>query len=136
MTQYNKPLPEVTILTEPFWEGTKQHELRLQRCDNCLVYRFTPKDVCPMCASVQTTWVPVSGAGAVYSYSVVHRGPGPGFQEDAPYIVVMVDLAEGPRIPEPYDGMRARRYAGWYARDGRPSEDVTPEVTLYKFRPI
>ena len=134
MTQYNKPLPEVTILTDPFWEGTKQHELRLQLCDDCPAYRFTPKDVCPACASVNATWTAVSGAGTVYSYSVVHRGPGPAFQEDAPYIVVLVDLAEGPRILshmtecEPDD-----------MKIGMPVnvvfEDVTPEVTLYKFRP-
>ena len=71
----------------------------------------------------------------MYSYSVVHRGPGPAFQEDAPYIVVMVHLAEGPHILshltecEPDD-----------VRIGMPVmvvfEDVTPEVTLYKFRPI
>ena len=134
MTQYNKPLPEVTILTEPFWNGTKQHELRLQLCDDCPSYRFTPKDVCRDCASVNATWVPVSGTGTVYSYSVVHRGPSPAFTEDGPYIVVMVDLAEGPRILshmtdcEPEDmkiGMAVNVVF----------EDVTPEVTLYKFRP-
>ena len=134
MTQYNKPLPEVTLLTDPFWEGTKKHELRLQLCDDCPEYRFTPKDVCPTCTSVNATWTPVSGAGTVYSYSVVHRGPGPAFQEDAPYIVVMVDLAEGPRILSHMTGCEPEDM-----KIGMPVtvvfEDVTPEVTLYKFRP-
>ena len=134
MTQYNKPLPEVTILTEPFWEGTKRHELLLQLCDDCPSYRFTPKDVCQDCASVNATWTPVSGAGTVYSYSVVHRGPGPAFQEDAPYIVVMVDLAEGPRMLSHMTGCEPEDM-----KIGMPVnvvfEDVTLEVTLYKFRP-
>ena len=26
MTQYNKPLPEITLLTEPFWQGIKDHQ--------------------------------------------------------------------------------------------------------------
>ena len=135
MTQYNKPLPEITLLTEPFWEGLKQRELRLQRCDDCPAYRFTPKDVCPACSSVKATWTPVSGAGSVYSYSVVHRGPGPAFQEDAPYIVVMVELAEGPRILSHMTGCEPEDM-----QIGMPVmvvfEDVTPEVTLYKFRPL
>ena len=134
MTQYNKPLPEITLLNEPFWEGTKAHELRLQLCDDCPSYRFTPKDVCADCASVNATWTPVSGAGTVYSYSVVHRGPGPGFQEDAPYIVVMVDLAEGPRMLSHMTGCEPDDM-----KIGMPVtvvfEDVTPEITLYKFKP-
>ncbi len=134
MTQYNKPLPEITLLNEPFWEGTKAHELRLQLCDDCPEYRFTPKDVCSTCSSVNATWTPVSGDGTVYSYSVVHRGPGPAFQEDAPYIVVMVDLAEGPRILSHMTGCEPEDM-----KIGMPVtvvfEDVTPEITLYKFRP-
>lgn len=98
MVQYNKPLPEITLLTEPFWQGTKEHQLRLQRCDDCGTFRFTPKEVCPSCASVQATWTPVSGAGTVYSYSTVYRGTGSAFQEDLPFVVVMVELKEGPRV--------------------------------------
>ena len=134
MTQYNKPLPEITLLTESFWQGTKEHQLRLQRCDDCGAFRFIPKEVCPSCASVQATWTPVSGAGTVYSYSTVYRGTGQAFQEDLPFIVVMVELAEGPRVIS-------------HLIDCAPDqvqidmpvtvvfEDVTPEVSLYKFRP-
>ena len=134
MTQYNKPLPEITLLTEPFWQGTKEHQLRLQRCDDCGAFRFIPKEVCPSCASVQATWTPVNGNGKVYSYSTVYRGTGSAFQEDLPFIVVMVELAEGPRMIS-------------HLIDCAPDqvqidmpvavvfEEATPEVTLYKFRP-
>ena len=37
-----------------------------------------------------------SGQGTIYSYTVVHRAP-PGFA-DAPYVVALVELAEGPRM--------------------------------------
>jgi len=33
----------------------------------------------------------------VYSYTVVHNAP-PDFQSDAPYVVALVDLEEGPRM--------------------------------------
>ena len=135
MTQYNKPLPEITLLTEPFWQGTKEHQLQLQRCDDCGTFRFIPKEVCPSCASVLATWTPVSGAGIVYSYSTVYRGPGPAFQEDVPYIVVMVELAEGPHIMS-----HLIDCAPDQVQIGMPVavvfEDATPEVSLYKFRPV
>ena len=134
MTQYNKPLPEITLLTEPFWQGAKEHQLRLQRCDGCGAFRFIPKEVCPSCASVLATWTPVSGVGNVYSYSTVHRGTGAAFQEDLPFIVVMVELIEGPRIIS-----HLIDCAPDQVQIGMPVvvvfEDVTTEVSLYKFRP-
>ena len=134
MTQYNKPLPEITLLTEPFWQGTTEHQLRLQRCDDCGTFRFIPKEVCPNCTSVQATWTPVSGAGEVYSYSTVYRGTPQAFQEDVPYIVVMVELSEGPRIIS-----HLIDCAPDQVQIGMPVtvvfEDATPEMSLYKFRP-
>ena len=134
MTEYNKPLPEITLLNEPFWEGTKQHKLLLQKCDDCSAFRFTPKEVCPNCTSVSATWTEVSGSGTIYSYSTVHRGPSAGFQEDAPYSVVMVQLAEGPRIIShvidcsPDDVTIGMAVSVVF-------EDINPDITLYKFRP-
>jgi uncharacterized OB-fold protein len=48
---------------------------------------------CPACLSEDWEWVASSGRGTVYSYTVVHRPPGPGFT--APYVVAIVDLDEG-----------------------------------------
>lgn len=134
MTQNNRPLPEITLLTEPFWQGTTEHELRLQQCNDCGAFRFIPKEVCPRCASVRATWTPTSGEGVVYSYSTVFRGPGPAFQRDAPYIVVMVELAEGPHVISHLVNCTPEQ-----VRIGMPVtvvfEDVNPEVSLYRFRP-
>jgi uncharacterized OB-fold protein len=34
----------------------------------------------------------------LYTWSVVHRNDLPGFRERTPYVVAVVDLAEGPRM--------------------------------------
>jgi DUF35 OB-fold domain, acyl-CoA-associated len=34
----------------------------------------------------------------VYSYTVVHRAPGPAFAAEVPYVVAVVELAEGPHL--------------------------------------
>ena len=49
--------------------------------------------VCPWCRSGDWTYRPSGGRGAVYSYTVVHRPPEPGFE--APYVPAIVDMEEG-----------------------------------------
>jgi hypothetical protein len=134
MTTYQKPLPPITTLTAPFWKGVKEHRLLLQRCNDCGKFRFTPKEVCPHCASVDATWTPVSGRGKVYTYTIVHRAPNPVWQAEAPYVIAHVELDEGVRIGSNLIGCPVDQ-----VRIGMPVrvvyEDVTPEVSLFKFRP-
>lgn len=39
----------------------------------------------------------MSGAGTVYTFSVVHKAAAPGFAEATPYVIAWIDLAEGAR---------------------------------------
>ena len=92
-----RPRPHIDSDTRPFWEGTRQGELRIQRCRDCGNVIFYPRSVCPKCMSDDIEWFKASGAGVIYSFVVVHRAP-PGFQDDVPYVVALIDLAEGPRL--------------------------------------
>ena len=38
-----------------------------------------------------------AGTGHVHSFTVVHRAPG-AYRDEAPYVVALVDLAEGVRL--------------------------------------
>jgi uncharacterized OB-fold protein len=40
----------------------------------------------------------MSGRAKVYSFIVVHRPTHPAFFDDAPYLVAIVELEEGPRL--------------------------------------
>ena len=53
------PLPDLGNLPdyeEGFWEGTRSHELRLQQCDDCEVFRHLPTPMCPHCHSIGYSW--------------------------------------------------------------------------------
>jgi uncharacterized protein len=77
----------------------------------------------------------VSGEGTLHTYVISHR-PAPGFEDDAPYVIAIVKLAEGPHLmtglvnvePKP-ENLPA----------GLPLvvafEDVTDTVTLPRFQP-
>ena len=57
-----------------------------------------PRESCPACGSFEWTWERSSGKGRVFSWTVVHRALHPGFTEDLPYAVVIIELDEGVRL--------------------------------------
>lgn len=85
-------VPEHGPLTAPFWEAAARGELVRPVCGDCGRSFFTPQVCCPFCLSEMWSYVPSSGRGVVYSATVAHRAPLPGFE--APYQVAIVDLQE------------------------------------------
>ena len=90
-----RPIPQPDDATAPYWEGCREGELRMQRCQPCGHLRFPPRPMCPRCQSLDSGWVPVSGRGQVYSWVVCHAPLLPAFQERAPLTVLLVELEEG-----------------------------------------
>jgi uncharacterized OB-fold protein len=82
----------------PFWQYAAQGELRVQACADCGELRFPPRPCCPHCQSFATEWRLTSGQGRVWSYVLPHPPLLPDYAELAPYNVVVVELAEAPRI--------------------------------------
>ncbi len=134
MADYKKPLPRPTAASLPFWEAAKRHELQIQSCSNCGAPIFYPREVCPECLSADLQWIKVSGKGAVYSYTIAQAPTHPAFADDVPYVIAIVELAEGPHLTTNITGCKPEE-----VRVGMPVaatfDDVTPEMTLVKFRP-
>lgn len=133
---YSKPLPAVDADGRPFWDYCRQHELRAQRCRGCGRFRWPPRGVCPRCHSWECDWQLLDGRGTVASFVVVHRAP-PAFAADVPYVIAQVDL-DGTSgcvrmtsnvVDCPWEEVRVGMKVAVVF------EDVTPEFTLFKFRP-
>lgn len=128
-----RPLPQATPETKEYWEGLKRHELRIQRCSDCSQFYFFPRPFCPNCQSQNVEWQTVSGKGKLHSYVIAHRGH-PAF--DAPYVIAMVQLDEGPKMMTNIVGVDDP------TGDSLPAdapveivyEDVNENVTLPKFK--
>lgn len=95
-TPYLKPLPDITEQSRPFWDGLQQRRFLVPRCNSCGDYNWVPYPACRSCLSEDQSWVPVSGEATIYSYTVVHRGPGV-FQDEVPYVIALAQLVERPR---------------------------------------
>jgi len=92
------PEPIVNADSEVYWSAAKEGRLVLQKCRDCGHLDFMPRHVCPKCWSEAKEWQDADGAGTVHSFSIVHRAPLPAFRDDVPYVVALIDLAEGPRM--------------------------------------
>ncbi|WP_408899326.1 Zn-ribbon domain-containing OB-fold protein [Nocardioides sp. R1-1] len=79
-----------------FFEGTAQHELRIQKCNQCGVLRHPPGPACPDCGAFDRGHVVARGEGTVFSYLVHHAPQVPGKQ--LPLVIALVDLDEGVRM--------------------------------------
>lgn len=96
-----KPLPEITPITQPFWEAAAKRKLVMQRCGDCQSWVWCPRPACVECGSEKLLWTPVSGRGKVFAFTVIREVVGRalrGFAKDIPYVTAWIDLEEGPRI--------------------------------------
>jgi uncharacterized OB-fold protein len=91
----NRPLPQATAESRPFWDGCAAGELRFQRCRHCGKSQFIPRTLCEKCQHADLEWHVASGLGRILSFTVVYRAPTPAFREDLPYVIALVDLDEG-----------------------------------------
>ena len=66
------------------------------RCPKCNWSDFFETKTCPRCRS-ELREVLLSGRGKIATFTVI-RYPPEGFENDAPYIVALVDLENGPRV--------------------------------------
>jgi hypothetical protein len=134
VSEYRKPLPRIDEESRGHWEALVRHELYVQGCGACGLLRFPPRAVCTGCLSSAVAWVRASGRGTVYSFTVIHQNQAPGFREAVPYVLAIVALEEGPRLMTNVVGCAPED-----VRIGLPVvvefDDVTPEMTLAKFRP-
>ena len=93
-----KPLPHPSPESLPFWEGAAAKKLMLPRCNVCRRFWFPPSQRCRHCLSDDFAWRESAGVGRIYSFVVYHRVYHPGFENDVPYVVAIVELDEGPRL--------------------------------------
>ncbi|MCC6763254.1 MAG: Zn-ribbon domain-containing OB-fold protein [Deltaproteobacteria bacterium] len=128
-----RPLPEHEGDLAPFLAAAREHRLVVQRCDGCGMLRFPPRELCSGCLSTAASWREVSGRGEIFSFNVMHQVYHPAFAREVPYAVVVIKLAEGPKITSNLVNYPVDRI-----RIGMPVEvvfeDVSADVTLPKFR--
>lgn len=83
--------PTLNPEIEPFFAAAALGRLMLKRCLDCGETHFYPRAHCPFCFGANTEWLPASGRGEIYSFTILRRAP-------VPYAAAYVALAEGPKV--------------------------------------
>ena len=90
-----RPVPQPTLLTEQYWKGGADGELRMCSCVRCDALIHPPAPACRWCGGTETGTTVVSGYGTVVGVTVNWHQWDPAFEP--PYVVATVALDEDPR---------------------------------------
>lgn len=125
-----------------FWRNIKsRYNLIGTRCLNCGNTYFPPRNFCPKCRRMSKLEdLKFKGTGEVVTYTIIHNPP-EGFDTQAPYIMAIVKLDEGPRfttqivdcdLDEIHIGMRVKKVFRKIQEDG----DAGLIHYGFKFKPM
>lgn len=95
---FQKPLPEPTHISAPFWEALQKHRIEIQQCGSCAHWVFYPRNHCPGCFSDDLHWKEVSGEAELLTYTITHIPTLPEFADAMPQMLAVVKLKEGPHM--------------------------------------
>lgn len=93
-----RPSPESTELTRPYWQAAAEERLVMPKCGACGHVSFPPRQWCPECFSGDLQWVEASGRATLLSFSKVYLDPFDGYADTLPYVLAVVQLEEGPQL--------------------------------------
>jgi uncharacterized OB-fold protein len=90
------PRPDPTDSDDvQFWAALQNGTLCIQQCASCATLRHPPRPQCARCGETRHEWRSVSGAGEVWSFTVIYPPTLPAFADRTPYNAVVVRLDEG-----------------------------------------
>lgn len=129
----DKPLPVPTPVSQPFWDGLKEHVIRIQYSPSAGTYVFYPRILAPGTLADDLEWREVSGAGTLYTFTVTDRPTAPPWAGSVPQLLAIVELDEGPRMStELVDVDPASLRAGMRVRPVF-CDDPEHDITLLRF---
>jgi uncharacterized protein len=121
--------------TEPFWLATREHRLTIPKCTNCGTFRFPPGPFCHVCRHQEVDQAQISGAGTVYTFTVVRHAVVPSLSDSVPYVIAVIEFDDAPGVrmianivESDVDTVRigSRVEVAW--------DDIDHEVTVPRFR--
>jgi uncharacterized OB-fold protein len=133
----NKPLPEITDQTRPFWTAAKNRKLVLQKCARCGTTHFQPKPWCVECGCRDIPWTEAATTGTIYTFTVSRAVAMnlAGWQDELPVLFALIDLDDGARLYGQVTGATPEtiRIGG---RVEAYFEDISDEAAIPKFRMV
>jgi uncharacterized OB-fold protein len=130
-----KPKPTPSPWTKPYWDASREHRLVLRKCLKCGEVEHPPYLYCTNCHADEHEWINASGKATLVAYAInTYMVPFP-FWADLPYVLAMVDLAEGPRMMTNIVECDHDALKNGMELEVVFDDDTFEDFTLPKFRP-
>ena len=105
-------LPPRPFTAVSFNQYLAEHKLMGTCCPACNATYMPPRAICPTCYADALEWVGLSGLGKLVAFTSIYVGPSAmvaeGYDRNNPYVVGIVELAEGPKTSARILGVDAR----------------------------
>jgi len=88
---------EYKLTFKDYNEALKKNKLLGLKCKECGAITVPPKMVCQKCTSPDMDIIELGGKGKIVTFTTVNVAS-EGRQDEVPYIIVLVELDEGPWI--------------------------------------
>jgi uncharacterized protein len=136
----NRPVPEPTPVSRPFWDGLAQHRIMVQYSPSLQRYVFYPRTLAPGTLADDLEWREIDGAGTLYTFTVARRPTGPPWIDAVPQLLAVVQWDAGPKFSTELISAEGAAIDPDDIRIGMPVRPVfcdLPEdgITLLKYRP-
>jgi uncharacterized protein len=95
---------EQKLYFKDYNEALKQNKILGLKCRSCGAITVPPKMACRQCSSFDMEIIEVKGSGKIRTFTTVFVGA-EGRESEVPYIIVMVELEEGPWIMGNLEGI-------------------------------
>lgn len=92
-------IPRPDELDAEFYKAcVAANALCVQRCQDCGCWTHPARYYCPQCTSSNMAFEKTSGKAFIYSYTVTHYTVEASWKPYLPYVTIVAELEEGPRI--------------------------------------
>jgi uncharacterized OB-fold protein len=95
---------EHKLIFKDYNEALKQNKLLGLKCKDCGAITVPPKMVCGRCAGSEMEIIELKGSGRIKTFTTVFVAA-EGREEEVPYIIIMVELDDGPWIMGNLEGV-------------------------------
>lgn len=91
-----RPVPRLDEENRAFWTGGRDGKLMITQCGDCGQYTHPPRLLCRHCHSENVAPAPVTGTGAVDTYTINYQAWAPGLE--VPLVIARVRLDGVPGV--------------------------------------
>lgn len=123
------PIPDSD--SEKYWAGLAKHLVTYQRCSICGSKQIYFRAMCRACWNPDLIIETSTGTGSVYSFTLLNNVGNPALAREAPLVIALVELDDGPRVLTRIEGDSANVHIG--ARVSPVFRDLANGPTLLHF---